>query len=85
MREGLGSEVADVFFFAYRQRSVFISQSKIVFFSTDGAFSLRPRAADHGAARLSRRGIDRGRAGRWFLPRPRPVARVAHSQSKNIE
>ena len=58
----------------------YISQSKIVFFSTGGLFSRRPRKADLGAARLGRRGIDRGPASRE--PRPRPVARAARSQSR---
>ena len=54
----------------------------IVFFSTGGPFSRRPRKADLGAARLGRGGIDRGPVGRESRPRPRPVARAARSQSR---
>ena len=53
-----------------------------MFFSTGGPFSRRPRKADLGAARLGRRGIDRGPVGRESRPRPRPVARAARSQSR---
>ena len=53
-----------------------------MFFSAGGPFSRRPRKADIGAARLARRGIDRGPVGRESRPRPRPVARAARSQSK---
>ena len=55
-----------------------------MFFSTGGVFSLRPRTADLGAARLGRQGIDRGPVGREPRPRPRPrpVARAARSQSR---
>ena len=52
-----------------------------VFFSIGGPFSRRPRNADLGAARLSRRGIDRGPASCESRPCPRPVARAARSQS----
>ena len=57
---------------------------KSCFFSTDGAFLRRPRRADLGAARLTRRGIDLGPTGRESRPRPRPrpVARAARSQSR---
>ena len=54
----------------------------MVFFSTGGAFSRRPRTADLDAARVARRGIARGPARRESRPRPRPVARVACSQSR---
>ena len=60
-------------------------QSNIVFFSTGGPFSRWPRAADLGAARLARREIDRGPAGRESRPRRRPEARVARSQVEKIE
>ena len=50
----------------------------------DIGFSRRPGPADLGAARLARRGIDRGLARRESRPRPRPrpVARAARSQSR---
>ena len=53
-----------------------------MFFSTVGPFSRRTRKADIGAARLGRRGIDRGPVGRESRPRPRPVARAARFQSR---
>ena len=54
----------------------------IVFFSAGGPFSRRTRKADLGAARLGRRGVDRGPVGRESRLRPRPVARAARSQSR---
>ena len=53
-----------------------------MFFSTGGPFSRQPRAADLRAARLGRRGIDWGPAGRESRPRPRTVVRAARSQSR---
>ena len=53
-----------------------------MFSSTGGPFSRRPRKADLGAARLGRRGIDRGPASRESRPRPRHVAHAARSQSR---
>ena len=59
-----------------------LQESKVVLFSTGGAFLRRPRPADLGAACLVRRGIKRGPACREPRPRPRPVARAARSQNR---
>ena len=59
-----------------------IYQSKIVFFSTGGPFSRRPRTANLAVDRLARQESDRGPAGRESRPRPRPVAGAARSQSR---
>ena len=59
-----------------------VYHSIIGFFSTGGPFSRPARKADIGAARLGRRGINRGAVGRESRPRPRPVAPAARSQSR---
>ena len=59
-----------------------IQQSIIELFSNGGSFSQRPLKADLAAARLVRRGIDRGPVGHESRPRPRPMARAAPSQSR---
>ena len=53
-----------------------------MFFSTGGPFWRRPRKSDLAAARLGRRGIDRGPVGREPRPRPGTVARAACSQNR---
>ena len=66
----------------YSIHNISVTRSKIVYFSSGGAFWRWPRRADLGAARLGRRRAAQGVRPRGPRPRPRLMARASRSPSR---